>query len=112
MPNVPAVAILFSVAGILLIVLALMSQRLQRWIGIKPVSQLFTQAGFRRSARLTQILGQVVLVILGLTMVVYGAGDSFLSAGVVHTLTIALLALVWVMVVSLFVVVLIHWKGE
>ncbi len=112
MPYIPAVAILLSLAGLVLIVLAVMSQRLQRWVGIRPVSQLFTQAGFKRSARLTGVLGQLVLVVLGVTMVVHGAGTAFLPEGTVQIITTVLLVLAWVMVVSLFVTVLTHWKGE
>jgi len=57
MPNNHPIMILFSFIGFLIILLALLNKQLLRWIGIKPMSEVFTNPNFQRSARITEKLG-------------------------------------------------------
>jgi len=112
MPSNYPIMILFSLVGILFILLALLNQRLLRWIGLKPLSEVFTNPGFQRSANLTEKLARVLLALLGVAFLVQGPGNQFLPAPAVQVLSIIVLALAGLILLAMFGVVLVHWKAK
>ena len=112
MPNNHTIMILLSSIGILFILLALLNKQLLRWIGIKPMSEVFTNPNFQRSARITEKLGRLFLVVFGVGYIVQGVGPQFLSSEVTYIVSITVSGLSGLIILAMFIVVLAHWKAK
>ena len=112
MANNYPVLILFSIIGFLLILLALLNNQLLRRIGIKPMSEVFTNPNFQRSATITEKLGQLLFVILGAGFLVQGIGSLFLSSKVTYIISITMMGLSGLIILAVFGVVLANWKAK
>jgi hypothetical protein len=104
--------IFLSSIGILIILLALLNKQLLRWIGIKPMSEVFTNPNFQRSARITEKLGRLFLVVFGAGFLVQGVGTQFLSSAVTYAVSITVLGLSGLIILAMFIVVLANWKAK
>jgi hypothetical protein len=104
--------IFLSFIGILFILLALLNKQLLRWIGIKPMSEIFTTPNFQRSARITEKLGRLFLVVFGVGYIVQGVGPQFLSSEVTYIVSITVSGLSGLIILAMFIVVLAHWKAK
>jgi hypothetical protein len=98
--------------GFLFILLALLNKQLLRWIGIKPMSEVFTNPNFQHSARITEKLGQLFLVVFGVGFLVQGAGTQFLSSEATYIVSIIILGLSGLIILAMCGVVLANWKGK
>jgi len=112
MANNYPVLILFSIIGFLLILLALLNKQLLRRIGIKPMSEVFTNPNFQRSATITEKLGQLLFVVLGAGFLVQGIGSLFLSSKVTYIISITMMGLSGLIILAVFGVVLANWKAK
>jgi len=112
MPNNHTIMILLSSIGILFILLALLNKQLLRWIGIKPMSEVFTNPNFQRSARITEKLGRLFLVVFGVGYIVQGVGPLFLSSEVTYRVSITVAGLSGLIILAMFIVVLANWKAK
>jgi len=112
MPNKYPIMIFLSFIGFLIILLALLNKQLLRWIGIKPMSEVFTNPKFQRSARITEKLARLFLVVFGVGFLVQGVGTQFLSSAVTYTVSMTILGLSGLIILAMFIVVLTNWKGK
>ena len=112
MPNNHPITILFSFIGFLFILLALINKRLMRWIGIKPMSEVFTNPNFRRSAKITEKLGRLLFIFLGAGFFVQGLGSQFLSGEITYMVSITILGLSGLLLLAGAGVVLANWKAK
>jgi hypothetical protein len=112
MPNNHPIMILYSLIGVLIILAALLNKQLLRWIGIKSMSEVFTNPKFQRSARITEKLGRLYLVVFGIGFLVQGLGTQFLSSDVTYTISITILGLSGLIILAMFGVVLANWKAK
>jgi hypothetical protein len=112
MPNNHPIMILYSLIGVLIILAALLNKQLLRWIGIKSMSEVFTNPKFQRSARITEKLGRLYLVVFGIGFLVQGLGTQFLSSDVTYTISITILGLSCLRRLAMFGVVLANWKAK
>ena len=99
------------IIGGLAILLALWNKQLLRFIGLRPVSEVFTTPRFQRSARINEKLGRLFLVIFGLGFLIQGVGTQFLSGEVTYAVSIAVLGLSGLIMLVMFGVTLAHWKA-
>jgi hypothetical protein len=104
--------IFLSSIGFLIILLALLNKQLLRWMGMKPMSEVFTNPRFQRSAKITEKLGQIFLVVFGVSFLVQGVGSQFLSSEVIYTVAITVLGLSGLIILAMFIVVLANWKAK
>jgi hypothetical protein len=104
--------IFLSSIGFLIILLALLNKKLLRWMGMKPMSEVFTNPRFQRSAKITEKLGQIFLVVFGVSFLVQGVGSQFLSSEVIYTVAITVLGLSGLIILAMFIVVLANWKAK
>jgi hypothetical protein len=112
MPGNPLVMIILSSIGFLIILLALFNKQLLRWMKIRPMSEVFTNPGFQRSAKITEKLGQLFLVIFGISFLVQGVGARFLSSEVIYTVSVIVLGASGLIILAMFIVVLSNWKAK
>ena len=112
MPNNPYIMILFSSIGFLIILLALLNKRLLRLIKIRPMSEVFTNPKFQRSAKITEKLGQLFLVVFGISFLVQGVGAQFLSSEVTYTASVTILGASGLIILAMFIVVLANWSTK
>ncbi len=112
MSNNPLISIILSSIGILIILLALFNTTLLRWMKIRPMSEVFTNPGFRRSAKITERLGQLFLGIFGISFLVQGVGAQFLSSEVTYTASLIVLGASGLIVFTMLIVVLASWKAK
>jgi hypothetical protein len=104
--------IFLSCIGILFIILAILNKQILRWIGIKPMSEVFTNPNFQRSARTTEKLGRLFLAVFGAGFLVQGVGPQFLSSAVTYAVSITVLGLSGLIILAMFIVVLANWKAK
>ena len=112
MPNNHLIMIFLSFIGFLFILLALLNKQILRWMGIKPISEVFTNPNFQRSARITEKLGRLFLVVFGVGYIVQGVGPQFLSSEVTYIVSITVSGLSGLIILAMFIVVLAHWKAK
>jgi len=112
MANNYPIMILFSIIGVLLILLALLNKQLLSRIGIKPMSEVFTNPNFQRSAKITEKLGQLFFAILGVGFLIQGIGSLFLSSKVTYVISITIMGLSGLIILAAFIVVLANWKAK
>ncbi len=99
------------IIGGLAILLALWNKQLLRFIGLRPLSEVFTTPRFQRSARINEKLGRLFLVIFGLGFLIQGVGTQLLSGEVTYAVSIAVLGLSGLIMLVMFGVTLAHWKA-
>jgi hypothetical protein len=104
--------IFLSFIGFLIILLALLNKQLLHWMGIKPMSEVFTNPNFQRSARITEKLGRLFLVVFGVGYLVQGVGTQFLSSELTYIVSITVLGLSGLIILAMFIVVLANWKAK
>jgi ABC-type uncharacterized transport system permease subunit len=97
--------------GCLAILLALLNRQLLRFIGLKPLSEVFTTPRFQRSAKITEKLMRLFLLVFGIGFLVQGAGNQFLSSEVTYAVSITILGLLGLIILAAFGVVLANWKA-
>lgn len=110
MPDNPLISIILSSIGVLIILLALFNKQLLQWMKIRPMSEVFTNPGFQRSAKITEKLGQLFLGVFGLGFLVQGVGARFLSSRATYLVSISVLGASGLIVLAMFIVVLANWK--
>ena len=112
MPNNHLIMIFLSFIGFLFILLALLNQRLLRWMGFKPMNEVFTNPNFQRSAKITEKLGRLFLVVFGVGLLVQGIGPQFLSSEITYTVSIIVAGASGLIVLVMFGVTLANWKAK
>ncbi len=112
MTNNPLVMIIYSAIGILIILAALFNKRLLRWIKMRPMSEMFSTPKFQRSAKITEILAQIFLVVFGVSFLFQGVGARFLSSETTYTVSVVILGMSGLIVLTMFIVVLANWKAK
>jgi hypothetical protein len=112
MPNNNLIIIFLSSIGFLIILLALLNKRLLRWMGIKPMSEVFTNPKFQRSAKITGALGRLFLVVFGVSFLVQGIGTRFLSSETTYIVSITVAGLSGLIILAMFIVVLANWRAK
>ncbi len=98
--------------GSLAILLALLDKQLLRLIGLKPLSEAFTTRRFQHSAKITEKLGRLFLLVFGAGFLIQGVGAQFLSSGATYAVSIILLGLAGLIILAMFGVVLANWKAK
>lgn len=112
MPNDLLVTIFLSIIGFLIILVALFNRQLLRLIKMKPMSEIFTNPKFQRSAKITERLGQLFLLIFGLSFLVQGIGTQFLSIQATYTVSVIFVGASGLLILAMFIVVLVNWKAR
>lgn len=74
--------------GCLAIVLALLARQFLSLIGLKPRSEVFTNPRFQRSAKITEDLVRLFLLVVGVGFLVQGVGPLFLPDAVTQLVEI------------------------
>ena len=103
---------LFLFVGVLSLLLALLNNQLLRWMGFKPMSELFTNPNFRRSARITEKLTRLFLLIFGIGYLFQGLAAPYLSSDVFYKISYAILGLSGLIVLAIIGVNLANWKAK
>jgi hypothetical protein len=96
------------IIGGLFILFALLNQRLLRFTKLKPLSEIFTTPRYKHSAKITERLGRLWLIIVGIGWLIYGLGTIFLSGGVTSTVSVAVLGLSGLIILAIVGVILIN----
>jgi hypothetical protein len=111
MPNHLLVTIFLSIIGFLIILLAVFNQQLLRLVKMKPMSEVFTNPKFQQSAKITGMLGQLFLVVFGISFLVQGVGAQFLSSQATYVVSLIVLGTSGLIILAMFIVVLANWKA-
>jgi cation transporter-like permease len=109
--TVQAIRLFPLIMGGLAILLGLFGNRLSLAFGLKPMSERFTNPRFQRSAKVTELLGRLLLVVIGAGFLVEGAGRWLFSAEVVGILSTVLLVSSLLIPLVIIVVVIVHWRA-
>ena len=110
--NSQTIAIFPLLMGTIVILLALFNRPLLRFVKIKPSSEIFTNSRFQHSAKITEKLAQLFLVVFGISSLVQGIGPLFLSSETTYIISITVLGLSGLIILSAVGVVLANWKAK
>lgn len=99
------------IIGVLTILLGLFGNRLSLAFGLRPMSEGFTNPRFQRSAKVTELLGRLLLVVIGASFLVEGVGPWLFSAEVVGVLSTVLLVSSILILLVIIGVVIVHWRA-
>jgi hypothetical protein len=100
------------IAGCLVILSALFSRQLQRLMGTKPRSEMFTNPSLQRAEKIIELLGRLLLVVFGLGFLVQGPGSLYLPARATYTLSIIIYGLAGLILLAGLGVYLASWKAK
>ena len=110
-PSDQTIRVFPLIIGSLAILLALLNKQLLHFVKLRPLSEVFTTLRLQRSARITEKLGRLFLVMFGIGFLMEGVGTQFLSGEVAFAASIAVLGLSGLILLAIFGVVLAHWKA-
>jgi hypothetical protein len=79
--------------GLLFIGLALWDRQFLHLLRLRPMSEVFTTPRYQRSARVTERLGRLCLVLFGIGFALEGLGPYFPQPGLVYLAKVA----IWVL---------------
>lgn len=108
---VQAVRLFPLIIGVLVILLGLFGNRLSLAFGLRPMSERFTNPRFQQSAKTTELLGRLLLVVLAVAFLVEGIGRLLFSAETVIILSMILLVSSLLILLIMVGVVVVNWKG-
>ncbi|MDZ7362290.1 MAG: hypothetical protein ONB46_16455 [candidate division KSB1 bacterium] len=91
-------------------VMALLDKQLPRLLDLKPLSEVFTNPRFQKSARITGTLGRVFLAIFGIGFLVQGVGHLFFSSKVTNVVSLIASGLSVLIVLGMIGIHLAYWK--
>jgi hypothetical protein len=100
------------IGGCLVILSALFSRQLQRLLGVKPRSELFTNPRFQHAEKILELLGRILMVIFGIGFLVQGPGSLYLPAGATYNISIALYGLAGLILLAVLGIYLATWKTK
>ncbi|HXF70592.1 MAG TPA: hypothetical protein VNK89_12395 [Thermoflexus sp.] len=109
--NEPMVKVFPLLIGAVAIVLALLDKQLLSLLGLKPLSEVFINPRFQKSAKITEKLGRVFLVVFGIGFLVQGVGPLFLPSEVSSVISLAVLGLSVLIVLAVIGIHLVYWKA-
>jgi len=97
--------------GIVLLVMGLFNKQMLRWIGLKPMSEVFTTPRLKTSSRRVERIGRWLVIVLGIGFLVHGLGTALPGqvASVISSLSTGVSAL---LLVAMFVVAIANWKAS
>jgi len=97
--------------GIVLLVMGLFNKQMLRWIGLKPMSEVFTTPRLKNSSRRVERIGRWLVIVLGIGFLVHGLGTALPGqvASVISSLSTGVSAL---LLVAMFVVAIANWKAR
>jgi hypothetical protein len=98
-------------AGGLLILVAVFQRPVMRFLRMRPPSELYTLPRLQRSARITEFMSRIMVILFGVFAILQGAGPRLLTPDAVYALSVALIALVGLLLLGVFAVTLVHWKA-
>jgi hypothetical protein len=98
--------------GSLAILLGLFSKSLLRLLKVKPLNEVYTTPRFQRSARITERIGQLFLVVFGIGFLAAGAGSLFLSGELTYHISITILGASGLILLVGVGVMLANWKAK
>ena len=106
-------SIFFMLLGFFLLAAGFLMTQLNRWLGIKDRSLLFTVTRFQRSARRMELIGRAVQVLLGLGFLLRGIGSSLYPHAVLNLVSWLLLGLAVIGILIAIGLTLGSWRvGE
>jgi hypothetical protein len=95
-------SVFLVVAGLLMIALSAFSPVLRRRLGLPEVGAGFTNPRYLRSARITDRLGRLALMLMGLGFVIQGVGGTLLNNQMV-AMIVALIAISVTLVIAMII---------
>jgi hypothetical protein len=101
----------FVLLGVVMIGIGLFSRQLNRWVGLREQSSVFTEPRFRRSARTTENVGRIITILLGIGFLMQGVGGRFLASEITSTVSLLALGLAGVGILIMFGVVIANWQA-
>jgi hypothetical protein len=102
---------IWLIFGIVIILSGIFNKQLLHFMGIKPMSEIFTSANLKRSSRKTEQIGRGILILLGASFLVLGLGNT-LPENWTYPISLVLLGLVGVMLVAIFGITIANWKAR
>jgi membrane associated rhomboid family serine protease len=101
----------FVLLGLLMIGIGLLSPQLNRWVGMRERSSVFTEPRFQRTARTTEKVSRIVGILLGVGFLMQGVGSRFLTSEVASTVSLVALGLAGLGILIMFGVVMANWRA-
>ena len=97
--------------GIVIILLGIFNKQINRLLGIKPMSEIFTTSTLKHSSRITEQIGRWLGITLGVSFFVQGLGGA-LNDDLSNKFSFALLGLMGIMLLVIIGISMANWKAR
>ncbi len=97
--------------GIVTILIGIFDRQMLRLLGFKPMSEVLTTLNLKHSSRITEQIGQWLVIILGVSFLGLGLGGA-LPNDISHKISFSLLGLSGLMLLVIIGITIINWKAR
>jgi hypothetical protein len=94
------------ILGSLLILMGILDRHVQRLLGLRPMSEVFTTPDLKRSSRTIERISRWFVILIGISFLVQGLG-TLLPGNVGNGLSFLLLGLAGVLLLAIFAVAIL-----
>jgi len=100
---------IWLILGLFLVLSGIFNRQLLRFLGIKPMSEMFTMPSLNQSSRVIEKLGRWLAITLGISFLLLGLGRA-LPNEIRSLLSFLLLGLVGLMILAMIGLTIANWK--
>jgi FtsH-binding integral membrane protein len=102
---------IWLILGLFLVLSGIFNKQLSRFLGVKPLSEVFTVPNLVQSSRVMEKLGRWLAITLGLSFLVQGLGTA-LPNDISSRISFLLLGLVGLMILIMIGLTIVKWKAK
>lgn len=99
------------IVGVIAVLMGIFNTRMMQFLGLKPMSEVFTTPNLKRSSRLIERIGRWLVITLGLSFLVQGLGAA-VPAGIGQVISTFLLGLSGLLLIAMFGIAIANWKAK
>jgi hypothetical protein len=99
------------IIGIIIVLAGIFNRQLLQLMGFKPMSEVITTPNLKHSSRMSEKLGQWVVITLGANFLVQGLGNT-LPDEISYKISLTLLGLSGIMLLAILAITIANWKAR
>ena len=102
---------IWLIIGSLAIVLGIFNKKVLRFLGLRPMSEVFTTPSLKQSSRVIEQIGRWLVIALGVSFLVQGLGTA-LPDELGNWISSVLLGLSTLLLLAMFGIAIANWRGR
>ena len=99
------------ILGMVMIILGIFNKQMQRWLGLKPMSEILTIPNLKHSSTIVEQLGRWLVITLGASFLVLGLGKA-LPGDTLSIISYVLLGVAGLLLLGGIGITIANWKAK